>query len=71
MPQDLISAHKELCNTERKVLQTQKTLQRCGNIIPQKQESVCDPDVMRIPGTTDHFHLQSKAWNRPKVSNAL
>ena len=26
---------------------------------------------MRIPGTTDNLHLQSKAWNRPTVSNAL
>lgn len=69
MPRDLISAHQELCDTE--VPQTQKTLQRCSNTIPQRQESVCDPDVMRIPGTTDNLHLQSKAWNRPKVSNAL
>lgn len=69
MPRDLISAHEELCDTE--VPQTQKTSQRCGNTTPQRQESVCDPEVMRIPGTTDNLHLQSKAWNRPKVSNAL
>lgn len=51
--------------------EAENTTKAQQNTIPQRQESGFDPDVMRILGTTGNLHLQSQAWNRPKVSNTL